>query len=315
MKKKFLLFILLFCCLFFGCSSKTLNQEPDKPKNISNFEINISSDKNEYSQLEPVWITIKVKNISLRADSLYNFDYVEDLLQRLTVSDSNGNKLKYHYYFIDKLQTFLKFDVNEEKSFDVELSLGYSENRLGEKFSPIYIPPAYFSEGKFSVKQPQGNDLILFNRLKDISKTYDVKFRDWESYIYDLKKLYSDNPDNIYSEEIFYNCLFIINMLQVHSKPEYRKYINEEFLDEIKTFIGKNPNTLYNERIIQMIPFYVRNLNISKQYITEFLNSLIEKYPNTKAQFIALKYLKDEKYIDRFFQNRRKGSKDSTIQN
>ena len=75
MKNKTRYFFLIISLLAFNnffllnCSiSKTPNNfDLTKVNNKSNLEINIVSNKSEYYQLEPVWITVQIKNIGIKS--------------------------------------------------------------------------------------------------------------------------------------------------------------------------------------------------------------------------------------------------------
>ncbi len=301
------------------------NFDVNKSYNKSIFEVNIVSNKNEYYQLEPVWITIQIKNISPNVDSVDIHGNI-DLLKRFQVTDENGNQLKGHYPLIDYGSgNFIKINGHEQISYDVELSTGFSENNLGEHMSSRYSPISYFSKGiysvilnfyntydakeyelfqsnkiNFEVNSPENDELKIFNKLLEIIKIYDVEHLSWENYINDLNKLYDENQNSIYSEEIFYNCIYFPILFQVGpTNNENRNMFNEKFVERCKVFLNKHPNSFYSEEILNhLLPRYANTFNKSKQDVINFLNELIDKHPNTKIQSAALKYKRDKKYTD-----------------
>ena len=161
MKKIIYTFLLIITFLiicnfaFLSCSKKNVS-DTSNPNVIdsnvnSKFEINILSNKNEYYQLEPVWMTIQIKNTSPNVDSIDIHDNIE-LLPGFRVTDKNGNELIYHYNLgLYGRPNFIKINGNGQISFDVELSMGFGENNLGEHLRAKYYPITYFSKGKYSV--------------------------------------------------------------------------------------------------------------------------------------------------------------------
>lgn len=200
----------------------------------------------------------------------------------------------------------------------------FGENRLA-KIKDLFRPWTYFSKGiyavilnfhntydavdyelfqsnkiNFEVKLPGNAELKVFNKLLDINKIYDVEHLSWENYINNLNKLYEENKNSIYSEEIYINCFYGPIIAQVGPSPkEITKMFNEKFVDKCKAFLNKHPNSFYSEEILYaLLPPYARIFNKSKQDVTNFLNELMKKNPNTKIQSAALKYLRDNKYIE-----------------
>jgi hypothetical protein len=305
------------------------NFDINKSYNKSNFEINITSNKSEYSQLEPIWLTIQIKNISPNADSLDLYNDM-DFLNCSIVTNMYGKRLKYRpFALIERGPNFIKFENNEQKTFYVELSDGYGENILGGGNRILFKPRSYFSEGKYSVVQniinretkerfysnkieflvkfPENNDLNIFNRLIEIDKNYDVKKSMWNNYIEDLKNFYYKNKNNNYSDEIFYNYLRTI--LYVQAFPEdkgFKNFFSDGFIDECKAFIDENPDSYYCEKIIEdLLPCYVTGLNKTKLEAYYFLKDLMGGHPDTKIESAVLKYLGNEKYINHFFRKRK----------
>lgn len=305
------------------------NFDINKSYNKSNFEIIITSNKKEYSQLEPIWLTIQIKNDSPNADSLDLYNDM-DFLNFSIVSNIYGKRLEYKpIALIERGPNFIKFENNEQKTFYVELSDGYGENIFGGGNRILFKPRKYFSEGKYSVvqniinretkerfysnkieflvKSPENSDLNIFNRLIEIDKTYNVKTPMWNNYIEDLKNLYYKKKNNNYSDEIFYNYMHTI--LYVQAFPEdrgFKNFFSDGFIGECKAFINKNPDSYYCEKIIEnLLPHYVTGLNKSNLDAYFFLKDLMGGHPGTKIESAVLKYLSNEKYINHFFRNRR----------
>lgn len=319
-------FFLLHCSI-----SKTPNNIGlTKANNKSNFEINIVSNKSEYYQLEPVWITVQIKNTGTNVDSI-NIQNSLDLLPKFLVADSLGNKLSYHYFFIDYGKpNYIKLKKDEQMSYDVELSLGFSENKLVDT-KHLYLPRSYFSKGKYSVllqitsdfemrkeilhsnkieftvKPPENYELNIFNRIIEISKIQDAKSTDWDEYLSDLKNLYDSSQYNFYTDEIFYNYVYITDILQCNlSDKKYRRFFTDDFIYDCLMFFDKYPNSFYNEKILEsFITPYIYVLNKSKQNVSDFFDTLMNKYPDTKIQKAALNLSGNNEFINSHFKKRK----------
>jgi hypothetical protein len=316
-------FFLLHCSI-----SKTPNTfDLTKVNNKSNFEINIVSNKSEYYQLEPVWVTVQIKNIGTNVDSI-NIQNSLDLLPKFFVTDSIGNKLSYQYLFFRyRKPNYIKLMKDEQTSYDVELSLGFSENKLGVT-KQLYLPRFYFSKGKYSVilqltsdfemrkemmhsnkieftvKPPENYELNIFNRLIEISKIQDVKSTDWDEYLTGLKNLYDSSQYNIYSDEIFYNYVFVTDVMSTNK--EYRRFFTDNFINDCTAFFDKYPDSFYSENILEsFITPYIHLLNKSKQDVSDFLDTLINKYPDTKIQKAALNLSGNNEFFDSHFKKRK----------
>jgi len=281
----------------------------------SNLEISLKSNKNEYFQMEPIWVTVQIKNVGSDIDSVDLIGSI-DLLPNFIISNAGGLQLSYHYFVVSHgAQHLIKLQPNEQTSFDMELSIGYGDISVSEKYHLL----SYFSEDKynakikfynylnhesaisndieFTVKAPTGVEFDNFNNLVNTVKKYDITSPDWKSYIKELKDFFTNNQSSIYSEEMYFNYIYQSVMQQ-----KDRNIFNLKFIEECKAFFDKYPNSFYSENILKsLLPPYIRMLKISKQSFYDFLNELINKYPNTKVQTAASKLYNDKKFIKHFY--------------
>jgi hypothetical protein len=327
--KIFIILLSLFSCsLFSGChKSEISNTDSTKSHNTnitdsseSNFEIKIVSDKKEYYQLEPVWITIQVKNIGANIDSFRYFANNE-FLHGMTVEDKNNNQLQCKYPLIEYAsERLIRLNSNEQKSIVVGLNSGFGENELLYQYKPKY----YFSPGKylvklkyydgfhnkmmlpnnieFSVKPPKKDALKIFNRIIEINKTYNVKPPNWNDFIKDIKKLYDNNQHNIYSEVLLFNCA---------QNCIYENYNNEKFINESKVFFDKYPDSYFNETMIEsFVVSCAKGLKKQKQDVIDILNEIIAKHPNTKLHEAVLNLLNYDEFMNHLFKREKEKKKE-----
>jgi len=296
----------------------------------SNIEINILSNKSEYLKLEPVWITVQMKNTGSDVDSV-NLHESMELLPKFVVTDMKGNVLNYKYISFEYgPPKYIKLNSNEIINYDIELLLGYGDKLLSEKHPFKYIPGSYFSEGNysvlidfdndykkgtissnkinFSVKSPENNELLVFNDILKINRQYDSDKIAWGDYIGAIKDLY--NTNSIYSEEILLNSIYPVCWLQGSFSNTKNNYLfNKGLIEDCKTFFDKYPNSGYcNMLLKEFLSPYVRISKKSRNDVDNFLNALIEKYPSTKIYDAAIKLKSEGVFLNSLFSNKRKGN-------
>lgn len=290
----------------------SIYEKNDTNKNIkSNFEVNIESNKKIYLQLEPVWITVTIKNTGASIDSLIIYDKNE-FLHQMFVKDSSGLPVIDKYPLVEYGNgKIIKLNSKEQVSFDVGLYRGFGDNKLLYLFSPFY----YLSNGKYSVllkfcdepahkivtsnkteftvKQPQGNDLTVFEQLIELINSIDKKSPNSVEFAKGLKNIYDNNKKSIYSENILYNYL------------DKENFSNENLIEEFNNFFNKYPNSCYSDDLIRKLSFaYVKNLKKSEQELINLLNDIIKRYPNTKLSNSASNFLNDERLMNRLFRKK-----------
>lgn len=335
MRKLILTFILFSTTIFYCCNKpktsdagftkpdSNLNSGSNKYSSKSNFEVEISSNKSEYYQLEPVWITVKIKNIGSAIDS-FSFINNDYMLRNLIVSDMNGNDLKGNFPLIEYGNPdYIKLKSNEQMSFDICVNFAFGENKL-LKDHPIYIfyPEYYFEKGKyevkfkfdkdisgigrehdnkfinsnkieFSVKTPDKNEMKIFNRIIEINKTNEYENQNGNEFITDLKKLYDKNQNSIYSEELFYNY--------IHNTA-YKNAKSGEFLDLLKSFYEKYPDSYFNQKVAEsLILLIVNNTDKTKEEVINYLKEIMDKHPNTKIKEAISFYINEDFYLNKLF--------------
>lgn len=180
------------------------------------FSFNINSNKEEYLQLEPIWLTLTIKNIGEKLDSI-DIHEATDFLPKITVTNSQGINLEYRY-FIGSYNgpNYVKIRPGEEICYLDEISICFGQNRI-ENYP--YNPRHYFSEGQYKVSckyytdtvklisneisfkilKPKGDELKLFSEILSLcSSNLEINKRKDA-----LLVLYDTYPNSVYEEEVF----------------------------------------------------------------------------------------------------------------
>jgi hypothetical protein len=261
--------------------------------NASNFDMIISMNKKNYLSLEPIWVTIKIKNNSSHIDSLENLNDVE-LLKQLILKSTKGERIQYHgliafYAF----SVWTKFSPNEELTYDIEINNGYGNVTIDKPIA--HSTNAYFDQGEYTISSyfyqginpfnsnqlsfmvnvPVGTEAEVFNQLVDIYKKHGEKVTNYSKKADELKNLYDKYPQSIYSEQIFnhYSGIMAFNMSN----------LTASFLDDCITFFQKHPDSYYSHKILRnCIRAFVKINGKDKTKLISFLENIKQQFPSSK---------------------------------
>jgi hypothetical protein len=121
-----------------GINNTPLSQHPE-------ITITISSNKNEYLRLEPVWINIKFKNTGEETDSMeINEDL--DLVRNLVIKNSYDQTLPFINMPGEYIPTYVKIRPDEELNYYVEITESFG------KLIKHSILRSYLTEDSYSIQ-------------------------------------------------------------------------------------------------------------------------------------------------------------------
>ncbi len=285
----------------------TFNSYSGVSSNSSNIKISISSSKNEYLELEPVWLIIKIKNEGGDLDSIQLYEKY-DLLEKLEIITSDQLKLPYHSLFVEHELKYIKMQPDEELSYDIEISEGFGNVMLSDRVN--HSPRSYFSEGqyniqshyktskgishsntlKINIKKPEEPELKAFNDIIDIYQNHGIKIRDYLKASQELETFIKENSTSVYCEQAFYYYMYTIIL--------HKELLNKNFIDNCLWFFGNFQNSFYSYDILKrsLRPFVKIN-GKSQDKLMEYLRNLVEKYPRTKIGYAAESFLTNVEYI------------------
>lgn len=289
-------------------------------KKASNFEINISMDKKDYLSLEPIWLTVKVKNNSNHTDSLEYLNDIE-LLQSLNVKDAKEKKLPYHGVMVDyAIPFFAKYGPYEELTYNIEINEGYGNVKLDNR--PIaYVPNSYFDDGQytvssfwnrepetffsnqlsFNVSSPGGSDFEVFNKLLDIYQSHGERFINYTYKANQLKNIYAQYPQSVYAEQAFNDYSEIVTYPFDNFKTN--------FIDECVGFFQRYPDSYYSHKVlVNCVKAFVKINGKDKAKLISFLEEIKQQFPSSKIGESAQKLLQDNEYIKKIL-NKKSGKK------
>jgi len=264
----------------------------------------ISVNKTEFFEGEPIWVTIKIKNIGYSRDSLPMLN--EDFLTRsLNVMDQNG-KIK-TYLFEGEAEYLWKsyriFEPGEEYTLDIELLQSYGDQYEGHKFM---LASGCFSEGTYSVEsnfkdvktlllrsnkinfvvvKPTGLELEALNTLRSIYQMRDYSDAEIIDKERAYREFYTKYGGSVYTESSLYYYSAIITVTGIG--------YSEAMIGESLAFIEYNPNSSYVGYYIWLGQKAVEKLRNGKASEIDFLTEVKQKFPDTRAYQEASKFLKD----------------------
>ena len=262
-----------------------------------NFRSEISLNKDKYLEGEPVWITMKVKNIGVAKDSIawLNEEYVT---KSFDLIGQDGKKKKNYFGEDGYLRmSYTVFESGEEFNFEIELQQNYGDQYSGRNFSPQYCfkPGLYSVQNNFKgllksnvltfiVEKPEGPELEALNTLHKIYQLPDrnnVQILDKEKAYKEFWKKYKVNT---YTELSFYNY----SVLAFYSEWES----DTSKVEKSKSFIEKYPNSFYLPYFILLGKEASGRLYDGKTSEIEFLKEIMQNYPDTRAYKEAEKQIK-----------------------
>jgi len=276
-------------------SNKISNKE--NSSSIYNFAINISLDKDNYVQGENVWVTVKVKNISDKIDSLPHLDDISlaEYMAVRKINPYNTELFNYSGGMDNIIVKYVTFQPNEERIFDLNLQWCYGDTlpknanpyfeyftigtyeiwEVFRDFTNIKAKPLVSNKLTFNVIRPTGSEYEDFKELLRIYGIPDDKSKPhFKTRIDAYIDFINYNPKSIYAEE------FISHSLIDRSITNY-KY-DESFIKDALTFISNFPDSRIINRLIHASISIQKN-NKSNDEIKEFWQNIAKQYPNTRT--------------------------------
>lgn len=288
------------CEMYNACSGSSAAVRDYKKPVSNNISVSIQSNKLEYFREEPIWISVKIKNISSTPEIInYQLEDISKIAQFVQLKDAAGNLMPYKGIlgFAEKNSTTIH--PNEEKIYNIQLSSYFGETI--HKRIP-YSPHSYLVPGSYSVYLPLGIDSEYISPSNNISfsiiepqntelsnlKAIQQYFAKTNNNVpnYDTKAFEADILLDILKESVYYDLVFYYYMTF-----RLNKEINlESYSSDCEKFIQKAPNSFY---LYEVIGSAISSLErIGKKKETEsFLKSIKENNSNTYASFIAEKYI------------------------
>lgn len=269
-----------------------------KNSGFYNFSINITLDKENFVQGENVWVTVKVKNISNKIDSLPHLDDIS-LAEYMSLHKINPYNTELFNYR-GGMDTYIKvnyvtFQPNEERIFDLNLQWCYGDTlpknakpyfeyfTIGtyeiweafRDFTNITAKPILSNKLTFNISRPTGSEYEDFKKLIRINGIPDDKSKPhFKTRIDAYIDFFRRNPKSIYAEN------FISHSATERSITKY-KY-DESYISDALTFINNFPNS----RIINGLIY--SSISIQKNYknndeIKEFWKNIGKQFPDTRT--------------------------------
>lgn len=268
--------------------------------------INISLDKNEYLELEPVWLTVKFKNESKKIDSLNILDPL-DVLDKLIITDTNGIRIQYHFLLVEFLNRPPKIKAQEELTYEIEVLIGFGNVML---FNALNTINSYLSAGKYKiqsqyntkeglvksnivecfVKVPEDVRAEEFNKLIEILKAHGKKSTDYFDWIEEIRAFMSQDIYSGYYQQAFFNYMYTF----IYERTDF----DSVFVSDCNSFFEKYPNSFYCKEVLRLCLRSLTKLNTGSVNSLElYLYGLMKKNPGTKLEKYAESYLKNKEYI------------------
>lgn len=277
--------------------------------NSSNIIISITTNKNTYFELEPVWLSINIRNESERIDSVDIADDV-DLLSNLLVTYNKNFQINYHYLSIEHLPSYIKIIPGQEKQYNIEILNGYGNREIENQVN--YAPISYFIEGNYNIQshlnfsngiiysnitsfkviKPDSSELHTFKNILNIYETDTNNQNNHKNEAVELKKIINDHSQSVYVEQAFY--YYVVTIVQ------NKQLLEKGFIDDCLSFFDIHPNSYYNYDILRLsLRPFVKINGKSKTLVKEYLVNLKEKYPNTEISKAADIFLNKKSYLEK----------------
>ncbi len=269
------------------------------------FTFSISLTNPNPIEYEPFYLTLVVKNVGTKDDSISNFTFF-DYLNNFNLLDENGKSIQLGKTYATSTKSFpLRLKPNEEKSFSIDMLSNFGTSYLDSFFvnnrwvgNDSYIPIGKYvlnyiqtlgnieihsNELTFQILRPEGKDSLELNRLKSIYSI--VKPREKIDSEFEFITKY---PDSKYIE---------IAVRKYFSS--YKDFLSNDFtnlLNLAKIWVEKSPNSIMASSMISILK-NVKNKGFKtvQSNVDIFMKYVIDNYPNTSSSDEALKFFKNIK--------------------
>ncbi|MCC6866927.1 MAG: hypothetical protein IT280_12305 [Ignavibacteria bacterium] len=293
---------LAFCTNFSFAieNNKSFTSRLDTYKELihSNFECEISLDKNIYYEGEAIWASIKIINTSNNIDSLpySGADYL--IAKNLIVKDENGNIYTYHGSSgVSLWVPYEHFLPNRDTVYHIELISDF-----GNKYENSYDNGAmisYFESGKYSLQLIHEKaglvselksftiykpDEVEMQRLNLLRQIYGIKDRN--ERITEYYKFIENNAGSIFIPQTIYFLNYCFNVLYLSGKK-----IDNKLIVINNSFLESYPNSYFASEIIRTIWRYEFQQSGNVFNANKKLNEIIIKFPNTYTEIISKYWL------------------------
>jgi len=266
----------------------------------NNFTSEISVDKEKYIEGEDITVSVKVKNISNKTDSLAQFNSY-DVMISLGITNEKGENLVYKGAITDFARIkYTVFKPGETKGYSLQILEDYGNEKLQKDYS-LCAMHYYFPQGsytlqyndgnsssntiKFIVEAPVGNESDRWDELKSIYTIPTPKGQGVKEKAWALMGFAQKNKESVYSENAFY----IASLDIIDSGKGW--LINDDYIERCKWFIDTYPNSIYINGVVWDAAFAVAHLTKNKYIVDNFLDKIIVEYPNTDASINAKNFL------------------------
>jgi hypothetical protein len=268
-------------------------------------KVEISMDKYEFLEAEPIFLKVNFFNNSNSIDSI-NYYPIEEFYNYMEVNGINEKKIFKGGIIVDFLRTpytLINPHQNIYRIFNLleyrgDVKLKYSLHGRGfylsnGKYTLNYSFNKEFksNEIKFTVKTPEGNELNIFNKL---IRAYEINDgRPWTLDSIILKKdtyydIVVNNPESIYWEEAVF---------RYNEECKWLKQVNTD-TNTNKEFIKRFPNSFFMKDVLISLCKSMYHSEEGEPAVILFLNYLMENYPNYSVSALAKEQLVKKEYLN-----------------
>ncbi len=262
----------------------------------SDWNVEISLDKEEYLIYEPIWLDVELKNISNSTLETIGIPTPNHRGFNVIIKDSKGNSLPYtgiQVSYLGRTVKLVKPNEIEYKPFNLVSSFKFHEY-YSDYVAPYgffsYIPPSTYTVQveledetsnvlNFEIKEPEGQELEVLILLDKASTVPAIPEND-HFIIPILKELLDKYPNSVYAE----TCYEVLVLKESSQAISEGKFDWDAYRIQM---LRKYPNSGNCVGRLEFLKKYG-----TKQNFQEFINSYIIKNSNTRAakygQFLLL---------------------------
>jgi hypothetical protein len=263
-------------------------EQPQKLHRNPQITLEISLNKDEYVEGEPIWLTAKFKNVGNKVDSLADFDDDYVIYHNLKIDSDSSLPVRYYGVIEDKaFPVYTKLKPGEVYDISVDVRQFWMNKYLG-----VNLFSGYILEGKYSVRsfyisawsedwielisneipfrvvKPSKITSEAFDSLIDIFKPN----IDWAKQ---LNRYYVMHPKSVYAEEAFY--YYTVMRILDNNKNK----IDSTFLNECYDFFENYPCSYYKCEVLKRSEWAYRIIKGRNQKnFLSYLECMKSKYPD-----------------------------------
>lgn len=259
-----------------------------------NLRATITLNKSEYLEGEEVWVSVTIRNVGSKPDSLFNLSE-EYILRDIGVINGKGKAAEYKGMISEPRRPHYTIFMQGDSigySEPIQSDYGNEKEKSNEKFAGgnFFTEDEYYvkfwgNSVKFVVKKPTGYES---DARKELMSLYNANTPRTE--IDKKLKTYRDfafrNIKSVYAERAFYDyCAGKV------LSGEQILLLDEEFIGDCQWFKDNFPNSYYSGEIIWDEAYSIAKVRNNKYMVKNFLEGIIENHPNTIASWNANYYL------------------------